>query len=248
MYDHVTLRASDIGASERFYVTVLGAVGLGLPAASEWFVEWDDFGVAAATDERPATRNLHLAFAVLTRGHVDEFWRAGVEAGYAQDGEPGERPEYSPSYYGAFLRDPDGNSVEAVHRDGQRTDGHVDHVWIRVPDLAEARGFYATIAPHAGIRLDADTPELVTFVATSGRGGDLGVLPGDAPTTGAHVAFGTTDDADVRAFHAAAVDAGFSDEGGPGERAEYHPGYYGAFVRDPGGNVVEVVNHHRGEG
>ena len=53
------------------------------------------------------------------------------------------------------------------------------------------------------------------------------------------------DDATVRAFHAAALAAGYEDHGGPGERAVYHPGYYGAFVLDPDGHNVEVVNHNR---
>jgi len=50
----------------------------------------------------------------------------------------------------------------------------------------------------------------------------------------------------VRAFHAAALAAGYADHGGPGERAVYHPGYYGAFVLDPDGHNVEVVNHNDG--
>jgi catechol 2,3-dioxygenase-like lactoylglutathione lyase family enzyme len=49
----------------------------------------------------------------------------------------------------------------------------------------------------------------------------------------------------VRAFHAAALAAGYEDHGEPGERAVYHPGYYGAFVLDPDGHNVEVVNHNR---
>jgi catechol 2,3-dioxygenase-like lactoylglutathione lyase family enzyme len=49
----------------------------------------------------------------------------------------------------------------------------------------------------------------------------------------------------VRAFHAAALAAGHEDNGGPGERAVYHAGYYGAFVLDPDGHNVEVVNHNR---
>jgi catechol 2,3-dioxygenase-like lactoylglutathione lyase family enzyme len=48
----------------------------------------------------------------------------------------------------------------------------------------------------------------------------------------------------VRAFHAAALAAGYEDHGGPGERAVYDPGYYGAFVLDPDGHNVEVVNHN----
>ena len=50
----------------------------------------------------------------------------------------------------------------------------------------------------------------------------------------------------MRAFHAAALAAGYEDHGGPGERAVYHPGYYGAFVLDPDGHNVEVVNHNDG--
>jgi len=49
----------------------------------------------------------------------------------------------------------------------------------------------------------------------------------------------------VEAFHRAALDAGFRDNGGPGKRPEYHPGYYGAFVLDPDGNNVEAVFHDR---
>jgi catechol 2,3-dioxygenase-like lactoylglutathione lyase family enzyme len=58
-------------------------------------------------------------------------------------------------------------------------------------------------------------------------------------------AFPAQDDATVRAFHAAALAAGYEDHGGPGERAVYHPGYYGAFVLDPDGHNIEVVNHNR---
>ena len=58
-----------------------------------------------------------------------------------------------------------------------------------------------------------------------------------------HLAFPAEDDATVRAFHAAALAAGYEDNGGPGERAVYHPGYYGAFVLDPDGNNIEAVCH-----
>ena len=65
-------------------------------------------------------------------------------------------------------------------------------------------------------------------------------------TEDVHIAFATDDDATVRAFHAAALAAGYEDNGAPGERAVYHPGYYGAFVLDPDGHNIEVVNHNRG--
>jgi catechol 2,3-dioxygenase-like lactoylglutathione lyase family enzyme len=60
-----------------------------------------------------------------------------------------------------------------------------------------------------------------------------------------HLAFPAREDAAVRAFHAAALAAGYEDHGAPGERPAYHPGYYGAFVLDPDGHNVEVVNHNR---
>ena len=60
------------------------------------------------------------------------------------------------------------------------------------------------------------------------------------------MAFPAADQAAVEAFHRTAVDAGYRDNGAPGERPEYHPGYYGAFVLDPDGNNVEAVFHDRG--
>jgi catechol 2,3-dioxygenase-like lactoylglutathione lyase family enzyme len=59
------------------------------------------------------------------------------------------------------------------------------------------------------------------------------------------MAFPSATDAAVDAFHAAALAAGYRDNGPPGERPVYHAGYYGAFVLDPDGNNVEVVNHNR---
>ena len=61
-----------------------------------------------------------------------------------------------------------------------------------------------------------------------------------------HIAFPTHDDGDVRRFHEAATGAGHRSNGPPGERTWYHPGYYAAYVLDPDGNDIEVVNHHRG--
>ena len=78
----------------------------------------------------------------------------------------------------------------------------------------------------------------------SGASGTFSLLPGE-PTEHLHVAFPTRDDGDVERFHAAAVAAGYESNGEPGERARYHPGYYAAFVLDPDGNNIEVVNHHR---
>lgn len=115
MFDHVTIRASDRVASERFYATVLSALGIQRSNTGEDFAEWDDFSLAAAEDGKPATRRLHVAFVAPSREHVDEFWRTGTADGYRDDGPPGPRSQYRDDYYGAFLLAPDGNNVELVN-------------------------------------------------------------------------------------------------------------------------------------
>ena len=161
MFDHVTIRVSDREASDRFYATVLAGLGIS-PDRSDFYTQFGAFGLAPARDEHPVSRNLHVAFSAPSPELVDEFWRAGTEAGYTDDGAPGPRTQYGPDYYGGFLRDPDGNSVEAVHN-GDRERHGIDHLWLRVADPQASKAFYATIAPHAGIRLGTDTPERVSF-------------------------------------------------------------------------------------
>ena len=78
MFDHVTIRVSDRQASERFYTTVLRVLGLE-PRNGEQFDEWGDFSLAAADDEFPLTRGLHVGFYAASTDLVDEFWRE-VEA------------------------------------------------------------------------------------------------------------------------------------------------------------------------
>lgn len=241
VFDHVTIRASDRAASEAFYATVLAALGVEPSHRGADFAEWDDFSLSQADERRPVTRRLHVAFVAPSREHVDTFWRAGREAAYRDDGAPGPRPQYRDDYYGAFLLDPDGNSVEAVHHGALRRGGVIDHLWIRVADVAAARRFYATVAPHAGFRLRADTPERARF---AGDSGSFSVVRGE-PTEHLHLAFAARDRASVHAFHRAATAAGHRDAGAPGERPEYHPSYYAAYVLDPDGTSVEVVLHER---
>jgi catechol 2,3-dioxygenase-like lactoylglutathione lyase family enzyme len=115
VFDHVTIRASDRDASERFYATVLRTLGVEPSHSGEHYAEWRGFSLAQASDEKPVTRRLHVGFYAPSRALVDEFWRVGTEAGRRDDVAPGPRPQYSEDYYGAFLLDPDGNSAEAVN-------------------------------------------------------------------------------------------------------------------------------------
>ena len=159
MWDHVGLRVSDRAASKRFYELVLGVLGYDITHSTGHFDEWNDFGIAQASDEKPVTQNLHVAFVARSRADVDAFWRAGVDAGYTSDGEPGERPQYSETYYGGFLLDPDGNSAEAIHTEEPRPgDNYIDHMWIGVSDLDATKRFYATIAPVVGVRIANTRP------------------------------------------------------------------------------------------
>jgi catechol 2,3-dioxygenase-like lactoylglutathione lyase family enzyme len=241
VFDHVTIRASDRVASERFYETVLGTLGIEKTHTDEHLAEWDDFSVAPASEEKPTTRRLHIAFAARSRAQVDDFWRAGTEAGYLDDGPPGPRPQYREDYYGAFLLDPDGNSAEAVHHGAIESFGGIQHLWIRVADLDAATRFYELVGPHAGFRLNYHTPPRAQFV---GEDGSFTIVEG-TPTEHLHMAFPVTDNAAVDVFHQALVEAGYRDHGAPGERPVYHPGYYGAYVLDPDGNNIELVNHNR---
>src|SRR3954447_15318331 len=204
MFDHVTIRVADRAASERFYDTAFAPLGIDRNYETPTVTQWGDFLVTAHDEAHAPTQRLHVGFASPSRGQVDDFWREGTEAGYSSDGEPGPRPQYRDDYYGAFLLDPDGNSIEAVHHGALRREGIVDHLWIRVADLAVARRFYETIAPHAGLRVATDTPERVSFAgATSGS---FSLVEG-TPTENLHMAFPTGDDGDVQRFHHDATEA-----------------------------------------
>lgn len=121
MIDHFGFQCSDLAASADFYDRVLATLG-----ASRQM----DFGVAIGygTDQHPhfwigefnsgdGFRESHIAFAAPDRASVRAFFDAAVELGAEVLHEPRVWPEYHPAYYGAFVRDPDGNNVEAVcHR------------------------------------------------------------------------------------------------------------------------------------
>jgi catechol 2,3-dioxygenase-like lactoylglutathione lyase family enzyme len=239
MFDHVTIRVRDVDAAKDFY-----GLALGEPTHDgEQFAEWRDLSVAPASAEKPVTKRLHIGFGAHDRAEVDSWWARMTNAGYRSDGDPGVRPWYHESYYGGFVLDPDGNSVEYVHHHTTDPEASlVDHLWLRTPSAEDAKRFYETIASVVGIRLVHDTPDRVR--CTDGVG-SFSFVHGDEPTQNVHVAFGAGDRATVDAFHHVATSAGHADNGAPGERPQYHPGYYGAFVLDPDGHNVEAVFHDR---
>ena len=119
-FDHVEVSASDYAESIRFYETVLAPLGVPRVDEEDDVTSFANLGVV---DRTPPTQNVHLCFFTRAKEDVDAFHRAGVEAGFRSNGEPGYR-DYGPGYYAAFLLDPDGNNVEALYRDvGNRGHG-----------------------------------------------------------------------------------------------------------------------------
>jgi catechol 2,3-dioxygenase-like lactoylglutathione lyase family enzyme len=117
MLDHVGFPVSDIGRAKAFYGASLAPLGYRVHLETHGWVgfgaERPDFWIGPGEP----TRAIHVCFTAPDRKTVDAFHRAALAAGGRDNGAPGLRPHYHPSYYGAFALDPDGNNVEAVcHR------------------------------------------------------------------------------------------------------------------------------------
>jgi catechol 2,3-dioxygenase-like lactoylglutathione lyase family enzyme len=128
LIDHVHLIARDIAASRRFYDAALGALGRKVEGAGEGYFWSDELFVSTAAIATPSgASQVHLAFQAADRAAVDRFHAAALAAGGRDFGPPGERAQYHPGYYGAFVLDPDGNNVEAVfHGDADRSAASVE--------------------------------------------------------------------------------------------------------------------------
>lgn len=117
LIDHLQLVVADLERSKRFYRAVLDVLGIPISGEGPGFFWADEFVVSSA--DSPAAGNgltgrSHFAFQAKDRETVELFHRAGLAAGGTDNGAPGLR-SYHPGYFAAFLLDPDGNNVEAVH-------------------------------------------------------------------------------------------------------------------------------------
>ena len=117
LIDHIQLVVRDLAASRRFYEAVFRTLGIPMGGTADDYFWADELFVSTA-DSRAAQGHLtgrhHLAFQAKDRATVEAFHKAGLSHGGTDNGAPGPRP-YHPGYYAAFLLDPDGNNVEAVH-------------------------------------------------------------------------------------------------------------------------------------
>ncbi len=112
LIDHIQLRCADLAASKRFYAAALGVLGRELVELAPGLIIADELCLTAANAD-PVSR-VHLALQTESRDQVARFHAAALAAGGRDNGAPGER-RYHPGYYAAFVLDPDGNNVEAVH-------------------------------------------------------------------------------------------------------------------------------------
>lgn len=124
----------------------------------------------------------------------------------------------------------------------------IDHTGINVTDLARSKRFYATVLATLGYTPHLELTNAIGFgdgdqSAGKDPGGDFWIAVGEPFVPRSHIAFRARNAAEVAAFHAAALAAGGRDNGAPGPRPHYHPGYYAAFVFDPDGYNIEAVCH-----
>ncbi len=117
MFDHVGLKVSDIAASIAFYREALAPLGIELLHSGDDYAGFGPPGQAALwlhAHAGPLQGGAHVALKAPDRDAVGRFHVAGLKAGGRDNGGPGLRPDYSASYYAAFLHDPDGHNIEAV--------------------------------------------------------------------------------------------------------------------------------------
>jgi len=120
----------------------------------------------------------------------------------------------------------------------------IDHVSVGVSDLPRSIAFYTRALEPLGFKPLGPWSEGARSMAFGPEGlDDFAVSLDYAVGPGVHVCFAAETQDEVDAFHAAALAAGGRDNGAPGPRAEYSPGYYGAFVLDPDGHNIEAVHH-----
>ncbi len=263
MFSHFTLGSNDLGRAKNFYTAVMAVIGQELISASpdHGYLKfglpdhrYPHLFISRPFDTLPATwsNGYHLAFNAQSTDIVDRFYETAMAQGGFDDGIPGIRPHYAKDYYGTYVRDPDGNKLQAVcYTEGRScgaTGETISHITIGLANLARERVFYTAVLAILGIEELAEEGDAES-VGYGFDGCDLPIVyvqpPYDKrPATwgnGTHTAFSAKTREQVDQFYSMAIANGGTCDGPPGPRSQYSPHYYAAYVRDPVGNKLQAV-------
>ncbi len=263
MYSHFTLGSNDLTRSRSFYNQTLAELGIVCLADQHeagflmYGLENGNFPhifISSPIDDLPATwsNGFHLAFNAKSQVEVENFYEIAIKNGAIDEGKPGLRKDYDEDYYGAYVRDLDGNKLQAVcylnGRSHWQQNSIVSHITFGLADLDRATNFYdATLGALDIQRLDHESDH-----ESRGYGSSRYELPvlyvqptfDGRPATwgnGLHVALLAETRKQVDEFFEKALENGGTSEGAPGLRPNYSPNYYAAYVRDPVGNKIQAV-------
>lgn len=263
MFSHFTLGTNDLARSQGFYDPVMEALGQRLVQVSlesGYLMYAPDDGrhphlfLCRPVDALPATwsNGFHIAYTAPDKSAVERFYEAALAQGGLDEGAPGLRPQYAEDYYAAYVRDPDGNKLQAVCYLKGRAAGPggdvLSHITLGHADLERERKFYGAVLGELGL---VEVPEegAETSVAYGVGQAELPVVYVQTtfdgrPATwgnGTHAAFTAPSREAVRRFHTVALAQGGSCDGAPGLRPQYSENYYAAYVRDAVGNKLQAV-------
>lgn len=206
-------------------------------------------------DNRSASsgNGFHVAWVAADKSAVEAFHATALAHGGDDEGAPGYRPHYSADYFAAYVRDPDGNKLQAVFYENGRKAGPggtiMSHVTLPVDDLNSGLAFYEPVFACLGIGRHHISETPGEDYAFSRNGADLPVVyvqrPYDErPAThgnGQHVSFFAETSAQVDQFYETALALGAKDDGPPGIRPAYTQPYYATYVCDLSGTKIQAV-------
>lgn len=261
MFSHFTLGTNDMQRCRCFYEAVLAPFELVHRGEDEFMMlfgtadkDYPHLFLCKPFDKLPATwsNGFHLAFNAGSTDAVDRFYQAALDNGGIDEGAPGLRPHYAKDYYGAYVRDPDGNKLQAVCYTNGRSHASnktvISHITLGLADLKREQRFYDAVMATIGLKNlpdegdeesvgygypDTDLPVVYVQPPFDGRAATWG--------NGTHVAFHADNHQMVKDFYEAAVSHGGRSDGEPGYREDYSHPYYACYVRDAVGNKLQAV-------
>ena len=258
MFTHFVFGSAEPAAAEEFYDAVLPVLGFRRLGGGRGAVAYGhERGLPRIVVCRPAGgrpfqrgNGYHVAFHAADEETVRRFHAAALAAGGSDEGGPGLRPHYAPDYYGAYLRDPDGNKLQAVTYLAGRKAGAggdvVSHITLGSENLARAGAFYqGLLAPLGLARLPAEETDgedrafghagcalPVVFPQRTFDGRPA------APSHGSYAVLRAPSREAVVAFHRAGLSLGGCELAPPADCADAGPAGFGAGIADPEGNAV----------